>query len=244
MFSRHECLINRGGNVVQWSDGKFHLYAAEIAEHCGMAAWHTNSFITHAISDTVNGTYTKSNVAVKSWAHNPQTIAFGDELFIFHIGPGDGTAVQVNCRNSTSASDTSGTVAPENEQLTQVHVASGPNGPWTVVPGGGVLCDNPSPLVLRNGTALLMCSRSAGSPPRPDHPHARLYSAPSLRGPWKHVSEVYTESDWSKPSPEDPFLWEDARGNLHTLWHTGPLNRTNKPRWVPGKETYPDPYDY
>ena len=88
-----------GGNVVQWpqDDGRFHLFVAEIAESCGMANWKNNSFVTHAVSDAVGGPYVEADVAVPSWAHNPQVIAHGTSLFLFHIGAGDGTAALTNC---------------------------------------------------------------------------------------------------------------------------------------------------
>ena len=221
-----------GGNVVQWpqDDGRFHLFVAEIAESCGMANWKNNSFVTHAVSDAVGGPYVKADVAVPSWAHNPQVIAHGTSLFLFHIGAGDGTAALTNCSAPRPAAGAQlQTRAPHDEQFSQIHVAPGPDGPWAVLPGGGVECDNPGPLVLRNGTVLLMCSRSPGS--KHKDVHARLYSAPSPRGPWHHVSEIHTVTNWSHTA-EDPFLWEDARGYLHSLWHTGPLNATGEPSGV------------
>jgi hypothetical protein len=258
-----------GGSVVKWTDGKFHLFVAEMSEHCGMVEWQTNSFVTHAVSDTINGTYTKVSVAVKHWAHNPQAIVFNDEVFIFHIGPGDNTAQATNCsapprpmldhcfhrientlpdprkpafkklgtdtrqqceqasladslssgfsmehsqpekrcwiyRNVTAlgngtnfsdgdwyakivpvAADCSPRLhagtgvdrgvagigsgsAPDGRgvelgsQPTYIHSAPSPDGPFTLVVNDTPACDNPSPLVLRNQTVLLMCSRSPG----------------------------------------------------------------------------------
>ena len=84
---------------------------------------------------------------------------------------------------------------------------------------GTVACDNPSPLLLRNGTLLLMCSRSRGGT---SEPHWRLYSAATPRGPWAHVTEIYPASNRTNTASEDPVLWEDAQGNLHVLSHTGP----------------------
>ena len=105
-----------------------------------------------------------------------------------------------------------------------IHAAPGPHGPWTAV--GSVQCDNPAPLVLRNGTVLLMCSRANSRHLRPNGtrapPHWRLHRADSPRGPWTVVTEVYPLSNRTGPQTEDPFIWEDLDGHLHALGHTFP----------------------
>ena len=132
-----------GGNVVRWSDGKYHLFVAEMAEGCGMVEWHSNSFVAHAVSDTVDGPYAKADVAVQSWAHNPQALYFGGELFVFHIGPGDGAAQRVNCSQQHRVPAATSHWAPPTRdeltpapspwprpaQLTYIHAAPGPDGP-------------------------------------------------------------------------------------------------------------------
>ena len=251
-----------GGNIVRWADGKYHLFVSEIAEQCRFAEWHTNSYVAHAVSDTPDGTYVKAEgkagVAVQSWAHNPQAIAFGGELFLFHIGPGDGTAQTVNCSVSPASPASPASAFPAGffdgaawappahrarmlsehgvpgsssdvrshrwaatgRNVVSIRAAPGPDGPWTLV-NGTVACDNPSPLVLRNGTVLLMCSRSPG---QGKGPHWRLYSAATPRGPWQHAAEIFPRSNRTNDSSEDPFIWEDPNGNLHALSHTGPRN--------------------
>lgn len=215
-----------GGNIVQWADGKFHLFVAEFAGNdCGMVSWKTNSMITHAISETgIDGTYARSDTALDAWAHNPEVVVYKNELFLFHIGPGDGSSVKVNCSHSSQAFAAPGnyqTSPVGNAQTTFIHAAPGPHGPWMAA--GSVECDNPAPLVLRNGTVLLMCSRSpttskhSGTPP-----HWRLHRADSPRGPWTTVAEVYPTSNRTGPQTEDPFIWEDVDGNLHAIGHTFP----------------------
>ena len=205
-----------GGNVLHVG-GKFHLYVAEFAgEDCGMVSWRSNSQIRHAMSDTIDGTYVKADLAVESWSHNPEVIEFGAELFLFHIGSGNGSA-HVNCSGGPpDAIDSSGGNAsrrwqegqgtiegsrrrPElGAQLTYIHVAAGPDGPWS--PVGSVECDNPAPLVLRNGTVLLMCDRFA-DPERGEH--WRLYRAESPRGPWEQVEDIYPRTSRTSPASEE-----------------------------------------
>lgn len=45
--------------LVRGDDGKFHMLASEITEHCGIDAWTSNSHVVHAVSDTPGGTYTR-----------------------------------------------------------------------------------------------------------------------------------------------------------------------------------------
>jgi hypothetical protein len=139
-----------------------------------------------------------------------------------------------------------GDVSSGVKQTTYIHSAPTPNGPFTLVPIDTPACDNPSPLVLRNQTVLLMCSRSIGvsrlsrrsncstsglthgggcGTEYDNDAHWRLYSAPSPRGPWRHVAEVYPRSNRTSVTSEDPFMWEDPNGNLHVLSHTFPPNR-------------------
>jgi hypothetical protein len=182
--------------------------------------WDTNSFVTHAVSNSVNGTYTKSDVVATHWAHNPQAVVFQNEVFVFHIGSGNGSQL-VKCPydndSGYSSSPTDAAITGrKNPQVTYILSSPGPNGPWTSEPI--VVCDNPSPLVLRNGTVLLMCSRS----PEGNGPHWRLHSAATPRGPWTTVQEIFPRSNETNDSAEDPFLWEDKNGYLHVLAHVGP----------------------
>ena len=74
------------GNVVRWSDGRFHMFVVEFAgENCGVVSWLTKSLIpSHAVSGTIDGTYAKVRTTVESWAQNPQAIVSGGELFLMH----------------------------------------------------------------------------------------------------------------------------------------------------------------
>eukprot|EP00035_Acanthoeca_spectabilis_P018526 m.394521 g.394521 ORF g.394521 m.394521 type:complete len:282 (-) comp16767_c0_seq9:1084-1929(-) len=126
-----------GGNIVKWTDGKFHLFVSEIAN----GEWDTNSFVTHAVSDTVNGTYVKAATTAQHWAHNPQAIVVGSEMFLFHIGPANGNSTLVDCRPQPAVV----TLPPRplfDPQVAYILSATGPEGPWTEV-AGGPLCDIP-----------------------------------------------------------------------------------------------------
>jgi hypothetical protein len=44
-----------GGSVVKAEDGKYHMFAAEMLNSCGMSTWTTNSAIRHAVASAPEG---------------------------------------------------------------------------------------------------------------------------------------------------------------------------------------------
>lgn len=47
----------RGGSIIQDEAGKFHMFAAEMSNGCGLNTWTTNSIIVSATSDMPEGPY-------------------------------------------------------------------------------------------------------------------------------------------------------------------------------------------
>jgi hypothetical protein len=62
-----------GGSVVddRNSSGLFHLFGAEFANDCPLAAWGHQSRVYHAVSENATGPFTRIGVAVGTEAHNP-----------------------------------------------------------------------------------------------------------------------------------------------------------------------------
>lgn len=119
-------------------NGKYHLYVTEMADE-SLGNWKHNSTVTHAVSDTPMGPYTKVSTVVPQEAHNPDPILLQDgRLAIFHIG--DGTA----------------TPGRFSQNITHVSKDGNPDGPFEPV-YLGMDCNNPSPFQLRNGTLFLAC---------------------------------------------------------------------------------------
>ena len=48
-----------GPPVKSQQDGKYHLFVSEIAGRCGMSTWDRMSTTAHAVSDAIEGPYTK-----------------------------------------------------------------------------------------------------------------------------------------------------------------------------------------
>lgn len=125
---------------------------------------------------------------------------------LFHIGDGTGG----NPKNCSAAGEGEGAVrrgglAPAAGAT--LHTAPAPTGPWTPVPGLPS-CNNPAPFLAKNGTTFIVCDGF------------ELYSAPSVTSQWTHVTTIRaTEGSPLPGNYEDPFLFIDARGNWHVIYH-------------------------
>ena len=49
-----------GAGIAKGVDSKYHMYVDELTHHCGINSWFTNSIVTHAVSDTPLGPYTRT----------------------------------------------------------------------------------------------------------------------------------------------------------------------------------------
>eukprot|EP00928_Gymnodinium_smaydae_P057759 TRINITY_DN40983_c0_g1_i1.p1 TRINITY_DN40983_c0_g1~~TRINITY_DN40983_c0_g1_i1.p1 ORF type:complete len:461 (-),score=2.93 TRINITY_DN40983_c0_g1_i1:131-1471(-) len=79
-----------GGHPVKGDDGFWHLYAAEMTQHCTLADWISNSETVHATSASPTGPFKFKEVVQVPWSHNPVVArepSTGDFL-IAHIGCG------------------------------------------------------------------------------------------------------------------------------------------------------------
>ena len=72
---------------------------------------------------------------------------------------------------------------------------------------------NPSPLLLADGSALMVAEGGYGCAVGE---RVALFKSPALDGPWKLASPPIPGFNWS----EDPFLWRTRRG-FHLLTHSG-----------------------
>lgn len=49
---------------------KYHLFATELAGHCGMSTWARMSQAVHAVSDNMEGPFDRVDVAIPTQSHN------------------------------------------------------------------------------------------------------------------------------------------------------------------------------
>lgn len=75
-----------GGNIVQGTDGKYHIYVAGWpSATCGHMQWSSKSMVYHVVSDNVWGPYTC--VSTLGTGHNPEIYKTGDTYVIYKIEP-------------------------------------------------------------------------------------------------------------------------------------------------------------
>ena len=56
------------------NDGRWHMWASVIAEHCGMEVWFRNSKISHASSDKADGIYQQAEDVFGVFSHEPNVV--------------------------------------------------------------------------------------------------------------------------------------------------------------------------
>ena len=208
-----------GGNSV-FFDGEYHLYVSEMCNNCSLADWWRNSQIVHAVASSPFGPYTRKDVALSAFAHEPQVsfsyLANGTPQFaLWHVGsgyPGSGGSAPNNCTRDALAEGSA--EVRVGDARSQLHVSSSPDGPWTPVLGVPS-CNNPSQALHPNGTWYLLCNNQTNQ----RETNGTLFSAPAITGPYKvagHVAGPLPDAN----VPEDGFLFIDARGHWHVFYHT------------------------
>lgn len=230
------------------STKSWHLHLAEMANHCGMCSWGSQSQVAHYQSNTaMTGPYVRVDTAVGAFAHNPAVIAVTPttsenvSYLMYHIGIGCDSAGVHECNYTRLPACQNGSTPlhpqpphspippPPNVTRATTHAAASLAGPWMETPAGWDLpsCNNPSPLLLSNGSLMVVCH---GSYSQCTYKSGGLSLYTSLTRDWMRggfgfrclplLNYNYTfNGTLFHPANEDPHLYEDSRGNLHILTH-------------------------
>ena len=226
-----------GGALFSEVDRKWHMWVAEMTEHCGLNAWQSNGRIVHAVSDDEHGfgEYSFANVVFPIFSSNP-TVVRGEKgefimLFEYSQPPPCDFAVCHCANGSTTAACNAQQEAKHCDYTTArwpsyLSYAADANGPWStpeLIPvfrdTGGQGDFNISPIILANGSAILLYRYGGGTP---YESHLRLGRAAH----WRNVSSysIDNQTDLFPGLPtggfEDPFAYRDARGGFHALLHS------------------------
>eukprot|EP00911_Craspedida_sp_UC1_P000698 UC1_evm4s531 len=220
-----------GGSILNdQSQSRYWMVASEMTNSCGMNTWTTNSRIISAVASVPEGPYTRSQVLMEPFAHNPVVSRAPDGTYIiFHIGCGTGGSGGLssctNCSNGVTIDcPTPGETVACDDKSTNILYSKTLDGPWSrmnvpIVKAGtgrppdmgkyGV--DNPAPFFFPNGSLLMLG--------RDDWNSVGIITADSWRGP-------YTLRGLIGPAPytiEDAFLWRDSQHTnfFHALFHGG-----------------------
>eukprot|EP01048_Picozoa_sp_COSAG05_P010827 COSAG05_NODE_978_length_6327_cov_7.588150_3_plen_435_part_00 len=211
------------------------MYVSEFQNSCDISHWSPNSAIVRATSSTgPAGPYSRDQVAVKPFAHNPKVVRSPDGTWLMYtIGVQLPPFDLINCSGPSPIDAVVGAAAspppgrnPENrESNITLYTSKTLQGPWSrfgVVLGPDFEgtwdedTSNPSPWVLPNGTVLLMYRGCIVFQPGCHGEYMGVASAPSWKGPYKRLSK---SPILPKVYAEDPSMWVDPRGNFHFLMH-------------------------
>ena len=171
-FDRPHNQSSWGGSVIWDNETQmFHMFAADMTDHCGLDSWQHNSAIRHLVSKTPEGPYEPKEIVQSSFSHNPTVHKTPDGHYvIYHIGDGtNGNRPPItNCHNGTTpktfetraqASDSG--PPPKIGSIITPHMlfSESLNGPWSTYRSSqrGTSCNNPAAYMFPNGTALLIC---------------------------------------------------------------------------------------
>lgn len=129
--------------------------------------------------------------------------------------PGEGKYMSISecsakCHSKASSLSEPSLKIPHSNCDIELHVAKSSSGPWqpyknaSIVPCLFAAANNPAPFIHPNGTVYVAFNDGGTS----------LWKAESWHGPYTHVADLFNTG-------EDPFIWVDAEGYWHCLFHGG-----------------------
>ena len=211
-----------GAPVYDRQSSTYHMYLAEFVEHCGLQAWHLNSRIVHAVSQSPIGPYAFVEEVVPVYSHNPSVAvtANGTGLILMHIGGGLPDGPPLRCRNGSSQTNYS---SPSAQPLpaggAQAAASIGTlcsatlAGPWQDCGWSGAAAPhsftNPTLWVLRNGSIAVGGNSN--------------YSLGWTMGSncSSFLCRAWSNATFKTPgrTGEDPWIFQDKNDYFHALFH-------------------------
>lgn len=214
-----------GSSVIKGEDGKYHMFADMWSKELGFGHWVTSTEIVHAISDTPEGPYTYSDIAIGPrdsryfdgmCAMNPRIIHFKDKYYMFYVGT---TYDFPRPQPNTPLVNDWFERAWMNKRI---GVASSKSlyGPWERMdrpvieprPGhwDGSITSNPSPVVNPKTGKILLIYKSSEKGPEPPLLLGAA-EADQPQGEYHRLSEnpifQFTTENNQESDVEDPFVW-------------------------------------
>lgn len=220
-----------GSSVVKGEDGKYHMFVSRFPKSLPFhPGWMVASEIVHAISDTPQGPYRFSDVALPArgaqyWdgrsTHNPRILKYKGKYYLIYMGSTHPFAEPTYAELTLSSPWC--TVGRANKRI-GLAVSDSPYGPWKrfdepilkTKPNTfySFLTSNPSPVLQEDGSVMMIFKGRAYTP-NGKHSDMSLgiAYAPSIEGPYTVLNndQPIFQVD-GQGEAEDPFLWKDKRG--------------------------------
>ena len=78
--------VSSWGASVLFRDGRYHMYASEMWNGCGIHSWQTNSHVVHATADTPLGPFAYADTALPPFSHCNHVLVTNQTIYLFHQG--------------------------------------------------------------------------------------------------------------------------------------------------------------
>eukprot|EP01061_Rhynchopus_euleeides_P007663 TRINITY_DN16728_c0_g1_i4.p1 TRINITY_DN16728_c0_g1~~TRINITY_DN16728_c0_g1_i4.p1 ORF type:complete len:493 (+),score=142.54 TRINITY_DN16728_c0_g1_i4:79-1557(+) len=221
-----------GGAVLKGPDGLYHMWAAEMTEHCGIGAWAENSRVIHAVSATPGGSYKRTQVVWEVFSHEPEVVPGPNGEFIMYFtaqlrsphgncnccraghGPCDGSTGPGDCpdlSDKPSLGDSDSTFMAWTSDVNSTSWSE----PVNVFPDYQGSDTNFAPIIFNNGSLLGMWRQWTGT-------GSRMFLATA--SDWKNISTYVQHReelfpDLGAAGTEDQFMYQDEEGYFHAVFH-------------------------
>lgn len=219
-----------GSSVVKGEDGKYHMFVSRFPKSLPFhPGWMIASEIVHATSDTPEGPYKFSDIALPArgaqyWdgrsTHNPRILKYKNKYYLIYMGS---THPFANPTYEQLTLDSPWCTIGRSNKRIGLAVADSPYGPWKrfdepilkTKPNTfySFLVSNPSPIIQEDGSVMMIFKGRTyiGDNKFSDMALGMAY-APSIEGPYKVLNDdqpIFQVN--GQGEAEDPFLWKDNK---------------------------------
>lgn len=220
-----------GSSIVKGEDGKYHMFVSRFPKSLPFhPGWMIASEIVHATSDTPEGPYKFSDIALPArgaqyWdgrsTHNPRILKYENKYYLIYMGS---THPFANPTYEQLTLDSPWCTIGRSNKRIGLAAADSPYGPWKrfdepilkTKPNTfySFLVSNPSPIIQEDGSVMMIFKGRTyiGDNKFSDMALGMAY-APSIEGPYKVLNDdqpIFQVN--GQGEAEDPFLWKDNKG--------------------------------
>jgi len=220
-----------GGSVLKGEDGRYHMWASELVNHCGLNLWTSNSHVVHAVASEPDAAYAVVDEVHGVFSHEPSLVRGpGGEYVMYFIMGHPITAFDDPVQpcvcdasgvgGSSPMCDTSATW----RNGTFMMYAASPDGPWSapleVLPHPlGPVDSNLAVVIAANGS-LVGLTRKIPSGPQGSEIHLLTAADWKDKSTYKQAGvALFPDSIISNFGLEDPYVYLDTKGRYHAIFH-------------------------
>lgn len=220
-----------GSSIVKGEDGKYHMFVSRFPKSLPFhPGWMIASEIVHATSDTPEGPYKFSDIALPArgaqyWdgrsTHNPRILKYQNKYYLIYMGS---THPFANPTYEQLTLDSPWCIIGRSNKRIGLAVADSPYGPWKrfnepilkTKPNTfySFLTSNPSPIIQEDGSVMMIFKgRTYIGDNKFSGMALGMAYAPSIEGPYKVLNNdqpIFQVN--GQGEAEDPFLWKDNKG--------------------------------